>query len=245
MLLCRGRLEPGIFGIIRPVLLWPDGISDELREPELRSILAHELWHARRYDNLAAAVQMFIEAIFWFHPLVWWLGLRQMDEREHACDEGVLQLGSEPAVYAEGILKACRFCVASPLSCVAGVNGSNLNKRMVRIMNYRGIAALTWSRKLTLSSLALVAIAAPVLLGMSSSQRAVAQASSAETPSGPVHITAITRNNSGSTMTFIKHPDGGTSISNITVKALTELPTRSRTTSFQVDRIGQIRSDST
>ena len=36
---------------------------------------------------------MAVEAIFWFHPLVWWLGARLMEEREHACDEEVLREG--------------------------------------------------------------------------------------------------------------------------------------------------------
>jgi bla regulator protein blaR1 len=92
MLLSRACLEPGIFGIARPVLVWPAGISERLPDAHLEAILAHELWHVRRRDNLAAAVHMAVEAIFWFYPLVWWLGSRLLDERERACDEEVLDL---------------------------------------------------------------------------------------------------------------------------------------------------------
>ena len=74
-------------------------------------------------DNLTAAVHMVVEGIFWFHPLVWWIGSRLVDERERACDEEVVRLGSEPQVYAESILKTCQFYVESPLSCVPGVTG--------------------------------------------------------------------------------------------------------------------------
>ena len=77
---------------------------------------------------------MIVEAVFWFHPLVWWISARLMEERERACDEGVLELGSEPQVYAESILKTCEFCVESPLACVSGVTGADLKKRIVRIM---------------------------------------------------------------------------------------------------------------
>src|SRR6267154_1141586 len=52
--LSRAALEPGIFGISRPVLLWPEGISERLEDAHLEAILAHELWHVRRRDNLAA-----------------------------------------------------------------------------------------------------------------------------------------------------------------------------------------------
>ena len=55
-----------------------------------------------RRDNLAAAIHMVVEAIFWFHPLVWWIGARLVEERERACDEEVLRLGNEPTVYHYG-----------------------------------------------------------------------------------------------------------------------------------------------
>ncbi len=221
MLLSLSRLEPGIFGIIRPVLLWPAGISDELREPEIRAILAHEVWHARRRDNLTAAVQMFTEAAFWFHPLVWWLGSRQMREREQACDEGVLALGSEPAVYAGAILKACKFYVESPLPCTAGVNGSNLKQRIRRIMDYKHTAPLSTGKKLTFSSLAFAVLAVPVLFGLNAHSRAVAQASGTQA-SGPLHITSITRG-SAVGFTLFKHAGDETTISNATVETLIEM----------------------
>jgi bla regulator protein blaR1 len=119
MLLSRTSLEPGIFGIARPVLIWPEGISARLDDSHVEAILAHEVGHVRRRDNLFAAIHMLVEAIFWFHPLVWFLGTRLVEEREVACDEEVLELGSERHVYAESILKICEFCVSSPLACVS------------------------------------------------------------------------------------------------------------------------------
>jgi len=85
LLSCDDRLEPGIFGIFRPVLLWPSGISDRLADAQLEAIIAHGFCHVHRRDNLAAAVHMVVEAIFWFHPLVRWLGARLVDEGENAC----------------------------------------------------------------------------------------------------------------------------------------------------------------
>jgi bla regulator protein blaR1 len=77
-------LELGVFGVFRPVFLLPDGIGDHLAPAELQAILAHELCHVRRRDNLATVMHMVVEAMFWFHPLVWWLGARLMEERERA-----------------------------------------------------------------------------------------------------------------------------------------------------------------
>ena len=99
-------------GIFKPVLLLPEGIAERLTPAQLEAILAHELRHVQRRDNLTAAIHMLVETIFWFHPLVWWIRARLMEERERACDEGVLRLGSEPQVYAESILKVCEFYLA-------------------------------------------------------------------------------------------------------------------------------------
>lgn len=166
LFLSRTSLEPGIFGIARPVLIWPEGISERLEDAHLEAILAHELWHVRRRDNLAAAIHMVVEAIFWFHPLVWWLGARLVEERERACDEEVVQLGTERQVYAESILKVCEFCVGSPLACVSGVTGADLKKRMVHIMTDRILRKLDFSRKLLLSVAGLLAIAMPIAFGL-------------------------------------------------------------------------------
>ncbi|MBW8749583.1 MAG: M56 family metallopeptidase, partial [Acidobacteria bacterium] len=95
------RLEPGLVGILKPVILLPQGIEQQLSAVELKAVLAHELCHWRRHDNLLAAVHMLVEALFWFFPLVWWLGARLNAERERACDESVLAAGNDPQMYAE------------------------------------------------------------------------------------------------------------------------------------------------
>ncbi len=73
----QGRLlEPGVFGIFRPVLFLPEGIADRLSPGQYDAVLVHELRHIRYRDNLTAAVHMCVEAIFWFHPIVWWIGAK-------------------------------------------------------------------------------------------------------------------------------------------------------------------------
>jgi uncharacterized protein (TIGR03435 family) len=175
LLLSPASLEPGVFGIVRPVLVWPKGISEHLPDAHLEAIVAHEVSHVRRRDNLAAAIHMVVEALFWFHPLVWWLGARLIDERERACDEEVLQLGSGRRVYAESILKTCEFCVESPLACVTGVTGADLKKRIVRIMTERMANKLSLSTKLLLAGVGIAAVAGPVVFGLMNAPQIRAQ----------------------------------------------------------------------
>ncbi len=159
-------LEPGLVGIWKPVLLLPEGIAARLSPDELQAILAHELCHLRRRDNLTAAIHMLVEALFWFYPPVWWLGARLIAERERACDEGVLATGNDPQTYAQGILKVCRFYLSSPLACAAGVSGADLNQRMETIMENKFVVRLNRLQKLLLGAAGAAILAAPVLTGL-------------------------------------------------------------------------------
>ena len=159
------RTEPGIHGILRPVLLWPAQLSQRLNEDEIEAIMIHELVHVRRFDNAAAALHMLTEAIFWFDPLVWWLERRMIEERERACDEAVIELGANAEAYAGSVLKTCRFCVESPLSGVLGVTGADLKKRVVRIVSERQVKNLGLGHGILLATAAVITILAPAVIG--------------------------------------------------------------------------------
>jgi bla regulator protein BlaR1 len=177
-LLRERKLEPGVFGFFRPVVVLPDGITDHLSPSQLDAILAHEICHARRRDNLSAAIHMSVEALFWFYPLVWWLGHRMLEERERACDEEVLSRGNDPAVYAEGLLNVCKFYLGSPLQCVPGVTGSNLKQRIEEIMTERMAQNLSWGKKALLTAATTMAVVAPIGIGLLNAPPSGAQAPS-------------------------------------------------------------------
>ena len=117
-------------------------------------------------DNLTFALHMITQAVFWFHPLTWWIGARLIEERERACDEAVLEAGGEAEVYAEGILNVCKFYVESPLACAAGVSGSDLKHRITRIMSSPMTHRLNLTRKLLLGVAGFAAVALPLSLGL-------------------------------------------------------------------------------
>jgi bla regulator protein BlaR1 len=162
------RMEPGVAGAWRPRLLWPAGLSMRLSDEQMRAILAHELEHIRKRDNLTATLHMMVEALFWFHPLVWWLEKKLIEERERACDEAVLQAGERPEAYAEGLLEACRFCIQPPLACVSGLGGAQLRARVLRILRGCSWRRMDWSRRLLLSGAVMIAMAMPLLFGQMS-----------------------------------------------------------------------------
>jgi bla regulator protein BlaR1 len=129
--------EPGIFGVLKPVLLLPKDLVSRMSAAELEAVVAHEMCHVRRRDNLAAAAHRLVEALFWFNPVIWWIGGRLLEERERACDEQVVEFGTAPRVYAEGILKSCRVSLEARLGVIAGASGVKLKERIEEIVGER------------------------------------------------------------------------------------------------------------
>ncbi|MGA8111090.1 MAG: M56 family metallopeptidase [Acidobacteriaceae bacterium] len=183
-LLMAENVEPGIFGILNPVLVLPRGIAQRLSAQQLNAIVAHEICHMRRRDNLTAALHMAVEALFWFHPLVWWLRTRLIEERERACDEAVLEATRQPFAYAEGILSVCRFYIEAPLSCVSGVTGSDLKQRIARILSGQAVRKLDLRRKLLLALAGVLAVGVPVTTGVVRAAQGQTQSPQMSSPAG-------------------------------------------------------------
>lgn len=197
--LSNASLEPGVIGWFRPVLLWPHGISARLTDAQLESILAHELAHVQRRDNLTAAIHMLVEAVFWFHPGVWWIGARLVDERERACDEAVVHLSGERHAYAEGILRTCEYHHESPLPCVSGVTGSDLKKRIEAIMRRAPVTTLTRSGQLLVAGVATVMVAVPVGLGVVTATHSTQSAPASTQTHRRFDVVSVKPNKSGDT----------------------------------------------
>ncbi len=168
VLLTDSSVEPGVFGILRPVLLLPSGIAARLTPPQLQAVAAHELVHVWRRDNLWAALHAMVQAIFWFHPLVWWIGGRLIAEREQACDEAVLAQGTDAEGYAVSILAVCSYYACAPRRFVAGIAGADLKQRIAAIMNFDaelGLRRASSRIRVGLAALAIGAVATPIILG--------------------------------------------------------------------------------
>jgi bla regulator protein blaR1 len=199
-------MEPGVFGIFHPVLLLPAGMPERLDDAQMEAIVAHELAHAGRRDNMVAAIHMFIEALFWFHPMVWWIGAKLVQERERACDEEVLRLGKDPQAYAEGILKVCEFYLESPLACIAGVTGSDMKKRIREIMT-RGIGSrLSLAKKALLAVFAISVLATPLIIGLLDAPTSRAQSDAEPKPS--FEVASVKPANDVRGISIQMHPGG-------------------------------------
>lgn len=92
---------PTAIGVLKPAVVLPRWVMQELSADELNQILLHELAHLRRWDDWTNLAQKVIKALFFFHPAVWWIEKRVSLEREMACDDAVLAETASPRAYAE------------------------------------------------------------------------------------------------------------------------------------------------
>lgn len=79
--------SPVSAGWWRPVILLPAAIMARLPADLLEALLAHELAHIRRHDYLVNLLQSAVEAMLFYHPVVWWLSHRIRTERELVADD--------------------------------------------------------------------------------------------------------------------------------------------------------------
>jgi beta-lactamase regulating signal transducer with metallopeptidase domain len=159
-------LPIGVFGIIRPVVILPRQLMQSLTPAQLSTVLAHELCHIRRHDNLTAAIHQCVQALFWFYPPVWRIGANLLREREAACDEEVVEQGHERSVYAESILHACRLDVMARLPAVAASAGGDLRQRLSSILSEEHAEPITQERFTLLFAAATLVCFAPLAAGI-------------------------------------------------------------------------------
>lgn len=188
LLMSAERMEPGVFGIFRPVLIWPEQLSEKLDDEHIEAIFAHELAHVANKDNLTAAAHMLVEALFWFHPLVWWMERQMVKERERACDEAVVEMGRSAETYAESLLKTCRFCIESPLPCVAGITGADLKRRVTDIITGYVPTEMSWPKRALLVVVAVGVLTVPMVLTQAMEARHLGEAQTAPLSSYPAQF---------------------------------------------------------
>jgi len=79
--------RPLTAGWWRPVILLPATLLTQMPAPLLEALLAHEVAHIRRFDYLFNLLQVAVEALLFYHPVVWWLSREMRVEREKIADE--------------------------------------------------------------------------------------------------------------------------------------------------------------
>lgn len=144
-------------------ILIPAALVRSLTSAELRDVLAHEAQHVRNRDVLAGALQSIVVALWWFHPLAYWLAAEARTLREERCDDALLARGTcDRARYARTLLSAATLLSGRTPSVAAAIAESphSLLRRVRRLADVRFAPSL----RLSVASVLLVIALAFVLL---------------------------------------------------------------------------------
>jgi len=152
---------PVVFGIFRPRIYLPNWIANAWTVKDIEPVLFHELAHIKRYDLIVNLLQIIIQAVYFFHPLVWVANWKIRRLREDICDDiAIDRIGSEKRRYSESILKVVEGTLYQPVFGFVSIgvieNKNSLARRIKRIMSDK----YNLYKKVTFSSiLALIAVA--------------------------------------------------------------------------------------
>jgi beta-lactamase regulating signal transducer with metallopeptidase domain len=98
-------ISPLAMGVWRVTVILPVSAVLGLPQEELEAVIAHELGHIRRWDYLWNLMQMAVESVLFFHPVVWWLSRTVRERREVCCDEIAVRSCAGAEVYARALLR--------------------------------------------------------------------------------------------------------------------------------------------
>ena len=130
---------PLAVGIWRPTIVIPTRMAAEDGCAAIDAVLTHELAHLARGDCSWQWAQRIVEAVWWFHPLVWLARRRIAFIRERACDEFAVHALGDADLYTRSLLSvaaapAVRRALGLGLAVVrpgnlAQADGSRTNAR--------------------------------------------------------------------------------------------------------------------
>jgi len=149
---------PALLGHLRPMLIFPVAIVNQLSSEQAEAVILHELAHLSRQDHWWNLLQCIVEVLFYYHPVMWWISARIREEREHCCDDLVLQHGPGRLPYAKALLYFEQQN-KTPATAVALTNSpGGLLGRMQRFLHQQNIPYQMKSQLFLLPLLTLIAL---------------------------------------------------------------------------------------
>lgn len=146
---------PMLAGYLKPAVIVPAGMITLLPVSQVETILMHELYHLKRRDYLVNIMQLFIEGILFYHPVVWIISGFIRSEREHCCDDRVLRTTDNPETYAKALIHIAEQQQFTRLAPGAvGSRKHHFQSRIMRILNYHTMKTNMRDKVLSLTLLA-------------------------------------------------------------------------------------------
>ena len=146
---------PLLLAYLKPAVIIPAGMITMLPVSQIETILMHELYHLKRRDFLVNIMQLFVEGVLFYHPVVWIISGFIRSEREHCCDDMVLRETDNPVNYAKALIHIAEQQQFTRLAPGAvGSRKDQFYSRIKRILSYNTMKTNMRDKILSLSLLA-------------------------------------------------------------------------------------------
>ena len=136
LLRAPAQAMPMVVGLRRPAILVSND-ADAWTTERRRAVILHEMAHVQRRDCFTQTLASLARAVYWPHPGVWWAARRLQVEREFACDDRVLALGTEANGYANDLLEIAYSLGArrAPALAVTMARRGQLEGRLLAVLD--------------------------------------------------------------------------------------------------------------
>jgi bla regulator protein blaR1 len=124
---------PSVIGWLKPIILIPPSAMIGLTPLQMELILTHELAHICRQDYLWNLLQLAVETLLFYHPVVRWVSHQGRLEREKCCDDMVIEFRGNTVEYARALteLESLRH---SHSAFMLGADGGQVMARIQRLL---------------------------------------------------------------------------------------------------------------
>ncbi|MBI1729126.1 M56 family metallopeptidase [Candidatus Acetothermia bacterium] len=169
---------PMFAGLFHPMILIPSSLIQHLSQSELEQVILHELAHRRRKDDWTKFLQRVIQAIFCFHPAVWWISKKLDFEREVACDDWVLnQVEFDWRMYTScllNVMKSVKSQKRRAFTTGLLMARTQIERRIQMLLDQRRVRTIAISKP-RIALIALVTFITVILISQIAPQIAVSQ----------------------------------------------------------------------
>ncbi len=153
-------VSPFCWQLHRPVIVVPELVCD-FPAAEQAAILRHERAHIEAQHPLHLFLQRIVEALYWYHPLVWWASRQAAAAREFRCDRDSVRSKTEVAHYLRSLLRLIERKVHPPGRLPAGIgfvgDASLLSQRAQKLGEFREASTYPASVRRAVIAVAIVA----------------------------------------------------------------------------------------
>lgn len=137
---------PSLCSLIKPKILIPVSVAENISNEEFKYIVIHELCHLKNKDLLINWITNLLSVVYWFNPILLYGFHKMRQDCEFSCDNEVISYldKSENVQYGNTMIKILELAgnnkrLIGTTSMV--MNSSEIKRRIIMISKYKKMSA--------------------------------------------------------------------------------------------------------